>query len=121
MKNLIIACLSLFLGLLAVDASAQNERSRSVEMPEQSPMERTRSPMQDKEKTSINVNQLPAAVRTALSSDRYNSWEVSEAWKITKDGKTFYQVKSTRGNDTETFKFDEKGQLVDDKPNKKRQ
>lgn len=120
MKNLIIACLCLLGSILAVDAAAQNERTRSDERSTQTPMERTQDPKQNKDRTSINVDQLPTSVKTALAADRYANWEVSEAWRVTKDGKTYYEVRSTRGNETETFKFDERGQLVDDR-SKKRQ
>lgn len=113
MKNLIITCITVCLGFLGFDGSAQVERTQPTQTPTQ--MERDRQRQDDKNRTSITQDQLPMSVRTTLSSDRYNTWQVSEAWKVTKDDKTYYEVRSSRGNNNETFKFDENGRLVDDK------
>lgn len=131
MKNLIIACISISLGFFAVDAAAQTERTQPTQTPTQQERERPQQlertqqmerTQQDLNRTSINEDQLPTGIRTTLSSDRYNTWKVSEAWQVNKDGKTYYEVRSSRGDMNETFKFDENGRLIEDKEKmKKRQ
>ncbi len=104
MKSLIIASLTMFLGLFATQAFAQTERT----------MENKMEMQDDKDKTSIAVTELPAQVRTALASSDYAGWEAQEAWKVTKDdGKVYYKVNATKGSERKTLKFDANGNVVD--------
>lgn len=104
MKSLIIASLTMFLGLFATQTFAQTE----------SPMDKKMEMQDDKNKTSIDVSELPAQVKTALASNDYAGWEVQEAWKVTKeDGKVYYKVNATKGSDRKTLKFDADGNAVD--------
>lgn len=104
MKSLIIASITMFLGLFATQTFAQTEV----------PMEKKMEMKDDKVKTAVEMSELPAQIRTTLASNDYAEWQAQEAWKVTKeDGKVYYKVNATKGSERTTLKFDADGNIVD--------
>jgi hypothetical protein len=79
--------------------------------------ESVKAPMmlQQQDSVKIQENQLPQQVRSAISDDQeLSGMTISEAWRSTKDGETYYKVKFDKaGGEAVVKKFDSEGKHKD--------
>ena len=80
---------------------------------------RTAPAYQDKDQYSdkevIAVSDLPQNIRDQVQGQDYTGWTVNKAFRKMKDGKTFYGVELTQGNQKKMVKFDAQGNKVKEK------
>lgn len=100
--------LTLFFSMYGISAYAQSEMRT----------EEKKELMQDKVKTEISVNQLPAQVSNVLASAEYAEHSIEKVWKVTKDGVTSYKVEFVKGGENRTVKFSESGQVLKNEKSK---
>ncbi len=68
---------------------------------------KTQSAIQN-DKAKIKKEELPEATRKTLNGDSYKGWTISSAYKL-KNGE--YEVKLTKGTETQTVTFDKEGKV----------
>jgi hypothetical protein len=102
MKKVIFAAAILFAGITTATAQTQEpvKKQNKADMV-----------MEQNEKT-INPEELPTAVQTALKSKAYDGWKVVSAKVMEVKGTKMYKVNVTDGKETKDLTFDEKGQKV---------
>lgn len=62
------------------------------------------------EKVKIKPEELPDAVKTALSAPDYTGWQISNAYKIT--DQDAYEVELKNGAEVKVVKFDKDGKIM---------
>lgn len=62
------------------------------------------------EKVKIKPEELPDAVKTALSAPDYTGWQISQAYKIT--DQDAYEVELKNGAEVKVVKFDKDGKIM---------
>lgn len=102
MKKVIFAAAVLFAGITSVNAQTQDPVKKQ---------DKAEMILEQNEKT-INVDELPMAVQTALKSKAYEGWSVVSAKVMDDKGKKWYKVNVTDGKDTKDLTFDAKGQKI---------
>lgn len=66
------------------------------------------------EKTAIQPENLPDAVKKTLSGEAYEGWAIEKAFKITEENKAdIYEVAVKKGEETATMQFDEEGNKLE--------
>ena len=68
--------------------------------------------VQDEVKTEIKQDALPAKVQETLKSDKFQSWDVSKAYEMTKGKERMYEVVLSNGEKTATYTFDSEGKTI---------
>jgi uncharacterized membrane protein YkoI len=63
------------------------------------------------EKVKIKKEELPDAVKTALTGNDYKGWEISEAYMWKESGN--YEVELKNGDQKKTVKLDKDGKVVE--------
>ncbi|HEX8060677.1 MAG TPA: hypothetical protein VF473_07050 [Cyclobacteriaceae bacterium] len=63
------------------------------------------------EKVKIKKEELPDAVRTALTGNDYKGWEISECYMWKESGN--YEVELKNGDQKKTVKLDKDGKVVE--------
>lgn len=104
MKKLMITAAALM--LLTYGASAQTEKTVKDN-------KATEEVQQQEERTKIERDQIPNAVKETLNQVEYKDFEIDSAYKIKKGDRTYYEVVVTNGEKRSTFKFDEEGKKVE--------
>ena len=67
----------------------------------------------DDERKEVKTEELPAAVRTELSTVQYKGWTASNAWWV-REGKTeFYEITMVMGNESKKVKYNAEGSKLD--------
>jgi hypothetical protein len=64
----------------------------------------------DDDKVKIKPEELPDAVKTALSAPDYTGWQISNAYKIT--DQDAYEVELKNGAEVKVVKFDKDGKIM---------
>lgn len=65
------------------------------------------------EKKPVKVEELPDAVKAALSGDDYKEWKPEEAfWVKPASGAEYYEIKLKKGEEAKTVKLDKDGKVV---------
>ena len=62
------------------------------------------------EKVKIKPEELPEAVKKALTADEYKGWTVANAYMYKES--LAYEVEVKKGEEMKTFKFDKEGKLL---------
>lgn len=72
--------------------------------------------MQDKERTQVEVSELPQEITQGLSQSEYQAWTIQEAYKVEdpSTNETHYELHVSDGQMTETVKFSETGEIKED-------
>ncbi len=66
------------------------------------------------EKTAIQPENLPDAVKNTLMGEDYQGWAIEKAFKITEANKPdIYEIEAKKGEETATMQFDEEGKKVE--------
>ncbi len=66
------------------------------------------------EKTAIQPENLPDAVKKTLAGEAYEGWAIEKAFKITEDNKpNLYELMVKKGEETATLQFDEEGNKIE--------
>ena len=118
MKKIVVSAFSLFV-LGVVSANAQTTT------PTQTPATQTQTPAtqtesqgtapatQEEEKTTITVEELPAAVKTILAGPTLKPWTPTEAYLVKGvDGKEYYAINLKKDEQTGSVKLDKDGKPV---------
>jgi uncharacterized membrane protein YkoI len=124
MKKLLFAIAFMTAGSVAVLAqdstsiAPQTPPSTEIQAPPASddqaaPASDDQSQDQDKGQ-AIATTELPANIQASLQGQDYSGWTVANAYKKDKDGKTFYAVELTKGDEKKTVKFDADGNAMKD-------
>lgn len=123
MKKSIIALSTMFLFAIGVAQAQTAETNEMVENVQQVQAEEVQAVEevvvteieavaveQDQKRLEIKADALPAKVQETLKSDRFNTWQVSQAFEITGDkDQKLYEVVLTNGEKKATYKFDAEG------------
>lgn len=109
MKKLLLAIAFMTAGSVAVLA----QDTASVATP--TPPTATEQPQDQDQGQAIAASELPASIQTALQGQDYAGWTAGNAYKLDKDGKTFYAIEMTKGSETKKVKFDADGNVVKEK------
>ena len=97
MKKVLFALLALVFSASVVSAAtASNTKTSIVKV--------------DDEKVKIKAEELPDAVKTALSAPDYTGWQIAAAYKYSESGN--YEVELKNGAETKTVKFDKDGKMI---------
>ncbi len=68
----------------------------------------------DQDKVEVKPEDLPEAVKTTLASEPYNEWKVEKAYAVTtEDGKSYYEINLSKGEETATVNLDKDGKKVE--------
>src|SRR5688572_31014524 len=108
MKKLLFAIAFMTVGSVAVLAQ------EATPAPAQ-PSTELQSEDQDKDKQPIATSELPANIQASLQGQDYSGWTVGSAFKHETEGKTFYSVELTKGDEKKMVKFDADGNIVKEK------
>lgn len=66
------------------------------------------------EKVAVKPEDLPEAVKTALSGEAYTGWEVTGAFLVTKEDKSqYFEIAVKKGEETATVNLDKDGKKVE--------
>jgi hypothetical protein len=120
MKKLLFAIAFMTAGSVAVLAQDVSKDSTSI-APQTPPSTEIQAPpssddqSQDQDKgQAIATSELPANIQASLQGQDYSGWTVANAYKKDKDGKTFYAVELTKGDEKKMVKFDADGNVAKD-------
>jgi len=102
MKKSIIA-LSTMLFLAVGVANAQTEKSVK---------EAQQTQVVEQDKVEVSQDDLPVTLQEVLKSDRFNSWDVSKIYEVTKGKEKTYEVILMNGEKKATYKFDAEGKTI---------
>ena len=71
--------------------------------------------LQQQDSVKIQENQLPQQIKSTISDDQeLSGMTISEAWRSTKDGETYYKIKFEKaGGEAVVKKFDSEGKHKD--------
>jgi hypothetical protein len=67
---------------------------------------------QDATETPVKPEELPEAVKTALSGDAYKDWSIASASHVKDANGEYYKVTLTKGQDKQEVKLNKDGQAV---------
>jgi hypothetical protein len=107
MKKLLFAFSMLLASAVAVNAqdSTANQGAGS-----------TQQEMKDfTDRDVIAATELPSIITQQLQGQDYTGWTVGTAYRKEKEGKTFYAVELTNGDQKKIVKFDAQGNKVKEK------
>jgi uncharacterized membrane protein YkoI len=114
MKKLLFAIAFMTAGSVAV--LAQEAQPQEPQTPPTEVQAPPSSDYQDQDKgQAIAASELPANIQAALQGQDYSGWTVAGATKMEKEGKTFYAVELTKGDEKKTVKFDADGNIIKEK------
>ena len=66
------------------------------------------------DKTPVNPEDLPDAVKTALAGEEYAEWSVKEAFAVAPaDGVPFYEISLQKDQETKVVNLNEAGEVVE--------
>lgn len=67
----------------------------------------------EEDKTTVNVEELPASIKKTLSGTNLKEWTPTEAYLIKEaDGKEYYAINVKKGEETGSVKLDKEGKPV---------
>ncbi len=70
------------------------------------------------DKDVVSASELPATVQDKLKAPEFAGWNLTNAYKKERDGKTWYAVELRNANETKIVKFDDQGNQVKEKMKK---
>lgn len=112
MKKVFVFALALAsFSVASIDANAQTDTTQTTQP-------QTAQPQQDEQRQQIKQEELPEAVKTALTSESLKDWTVSEVYEIAPDAadataKATYEVFFTNAEQKQAkARFDEAGNIV---------
>ncbi|GLU57045.1 hypothetical protein Dfri01_65060 [Dyadobacter frigoris] len=101
MKKLIIAAMAFSMVLLASPSFSNSFAGNNVEFFVQ-------------DKMSVKPEDLPEPIKSTLAAGAYASWEVTEAFLITKPDKTqFFEIIVKKGSEMSKINLDKDGRKVE--------
>lgn len=65
------------------------------------------------DKTPIDAQDLPDAVKTALAGDDYSEWTVKEAYSIQAGGVSTYEISLQKGDESRVVNLNEAGEAAE--------
>ena len=85
-----------------------------VSLPFSYSMDRNKLEVVVQDKMSVKPEDLPEPIKASLMSGAYSSWEVTEAFLITKEDKTqFYEIIVKKGSEMSKINLDKDGRKVE--------
>lgn len=65
------------------------------------------------EKKPVKVEELPDAVKAALTGDDYKEWKAEKAFQVkSATGSEYYEIELKKGEEAKTVKLDKDGKVV---------
>ena len=64
------------------------------------------------DKTPVDAQDLPDAVKTALAGDDYSEWTVKEAYSVQAGGVTTYEISLQKGDESRVVNLNEAGEAA---------
>lgn len=70
--------------------------------------------LQRQDKVAVRPDDLPEAVKNALSSDAYAGWQVTSAFLVTReDNSQYFEINAKKAEQTTVINMDKYGKKVD--------
>ncbi len=108
MKKVLVASAALFFAAITNLSAQTNEKP--VVKQEQQVVEKAVK-IESQEKTPVKPEELPEAIKKAISSADYKGWTVSSAFLVKKEAE-FYEVTLVKEKETKTVKFAKDGNVI---------
>jgi hypothetical protein len=101
MKRLFIAAIAVTVSTATFATSAVTTSGTSVTIVDE-----------EKEKTPVKLEDLPAAVKKSLASSDYDGWKPVAAYWVKSDKTSFYEIELTKGEDKKTVNLTPEGTRI---------
>ncbi|MGK7393083.1 MAG: hypothetical protein ACNS62_00875 [Candidatus Cyclobacteriaceae bacterium M3_2C_046] len=62
-------------------------------------------------KEKVESEQLPQAIKETLGQDEYKEWTIKEAYKVTEENETYYEVHLNKDEQTQKVNFSQNGEV----------